>query len=135
MEYGIVKSFSRSMSGTVGSSRKENAFASVVCPLGTVERIVIAVVSVELVDASSLTYHRLLHDADHNRKPRPVLPGEKPDSPREGADTLTNLTMTSCESKGNPETFSLRTVPVWVEGTGKQGKVNGILDDASNEYL
>ena len=65
------------------------------------------------------THHRLLHDTDHNRKSRPVLPDEKPDSPREGADGLTNLTMTSCESKVNPETFSLRTVPVWVKGNGK----------------
>ena len=55
MDYGIVKSFSRSMSGTVGRSQRKNAFASVVCPLSTVERTLIAVVSVALVDASSLT--------------------------------------------------------------------------------
>ena len=85
------------------------------------------------VGGCQLTHHRLLHDTDHNRKPRPVLPDEKPDSPREGADGLTNLTMTSCESKVNPETFSLRTVPVWVKGNGKKVKVNAILDDASNE--
>ena len=85
------------------------------------------------VNGCQLTHHRLLHDTDHNRKPPPVLPDEKPDSPREGADGLTNLTMTSCESKVNPETFSLRTVPVWVKGNGKKVKVNAILDDASNE--
>ena len=85
------------------------------------------------VGGCQLTHHRLLHDSDHNRKPRPVLPDEKPDSPRVGADGLTNLTMTSCESKVNPETFSLRTVPVWVKGNGKKVKVNAILDDASNE--
>ena len=72
------------------------------------------------VGGCQLNHHRLLHD-------------EKPDSPREGADGLTNLTMTSCESKVNPETFSLRTVPVWVKGNGKKLKVNAILDDASNE--
>ena len=38
--------------------------------------------------------------------------------------------MTSCESKVNPETFSLRTVPVWDR---RKVKVNAILDNASNE--
>ena len=74
-----------------------------------------------------------MHDTDHSRKSRLVLPDEKPDPPREGEEGLTNLTMTSCESKVNAETFSLRTVPVWVKGNGKKVKVNAILDDASNE--
>ena len=85
------------------------------------------------VDGCQLTHHRLLHDTAQNRKPGPVLPDERADPSREGAESLTNLTMTSNRSKLQPEATSLRTVPVWVKANGKKVKGNAVLDDASNE--
>ncbi|CAB4026159.1 Hypothetical predicted protein, partial [Paramuricea clavata] len=85
------------------------------------------------VDGCQLTHHRLLHDTAQSRKPGPVLPDERADPSREGAESLTNLTMTSNRSKLQPEATSLRTVPVWVKANGKKVKVNAVLDDSSNE--
>ena len=31
------------------------------------------------------------------------------------------------------ESYSLRTVPVWMKANGRKVKINAILDDASNE--
>ena len=54
---------------------------------------------------------------------RPVVPWE-------GAPVVT---MTSCNAETPNETYSLRTVPVWMKANGRKVKINAILDDASNE--
>ena len=50
--------------------------------------------------------------------------------PREGAPAVT---LTSCYVKTLTESYSLRTVPVWMKANGRKLKINAILDDASNE--
>ena len=43
------------------------------------------------------------------------------------------MTMTSCNAETPTESYSLRTVPVWMKANGRKVKINAILDDASNE--
>ena len=42
-------------------------------------------------------------------------------------------TMTSCNAETPTESYSLRTVAVWMKANGRKVKINAILDDASNE--
>ena len=64
--------------GSLEDRKKEIAFD--VCPWSTAVRT--AVTNVVLVDASTLIIiHRLLHDKDHSKRPRVILPDEKPDFP------------------------------------------------------
>ena len=41
--------------------------------------------------------------------------------------------MTSCNAERPTESYSLRTVPVWMKANGRKVKIDAILDDASNE--
>ena len=84
------------------------------------------------------THHRLLHDPEHNGKPKPPVAATEdkpPTSPGKGVksnpDSYCNTTTYTSACKG--EMNSLRTIPVWVKGKGKSVKVNAVLDDASNE--
>ena len=43
------------------------------------------------------------------------------------------LTLTSCNAQTPNESYSFRTVPVWMKANGRKVKINAILDDASNE--
>ena len=43
------------------------------------------------------------------------------------------MTMTRCNAEKPSESYSLRTVPVWMKANGRKVKINAILDDASNE--
>ena len=54
----------------------------------------------------------------------------RPVVPREGAPAVT---LTSCYAETPFESYSLRTVPVWMKANGRKVKINAILDDASNE--
>ena len=54
----------------------------------------------------------------------------RPAVPREGALAVT---LTSCNAETLTESFSLRTVPVWMKANGRKVKINAILGDASNE--
>ena len=54
----------------------------------------------------------------------------RPAVPREGALAVT---LTSCNAETLTESFSLRTLPVWMKANGRKVKINAILDDASNE--
>ena len=54
----------------------------------------------------------------------------RPVVPLEGAPVVT---MTSCNAETPNETYSFRTVPVWMKASGRKVKINAILDDASNE--
>ena len=54
----------------------------------------------------------------------------RPVVPREGAPAVT---LTSCNVETPFESYSLRTVPVWMKANGRKVKMNAILDNASNE--
>ena len=54
----------------------------------------------------------------------------RPVVPREGAPAVA---VTSCNVETPFESYSLRTVPVWMKANGRKVKINAILDDASNE--
>ena len=54
----------------------------------------------------------------------------RPVVPREGAPAVA---VTSCNVETPFESYSLRTVPVWMKDNGRKVKINAILDDASNE--
>ena len=43
------------------------------------------------------------------------------------------VTMTSCNAETPTESYSLRTVPMWMKANGRKVKINAILDDAPNE--
>ena len=43
------------------------------------------------------------------------------------------MTLTSCNAGTPTESYSLRTVPVWLKANGRKVKINAILDDTSNE--
>ena len=54
----------------------------------------------------------------------------RPAVPWEGVPVVT---MTSCNTETLTESYSLRTVPLWMKANGRKVKINAILDDASNE--
>ena len=81
-------------------------------------------------------HHRLLHGSEvlSETEPMTTLPHtddwRRPVVPREGAPAVT---LTSCNAETPFESYSLRTVPVWMKANGRKVKINAILDDASNE--
>ena len=88
------------------------------------------------IDGYSRNHHRLLHGSEvlSETGPMTMLPhaddGRRPDVPREGAPAVI---LTSCNAETPTESYSLRTVPVWMKANGRKVKINAILDDASNE--
>ena len=88
------------------------------------------------IDGCSRNRHCLLHGSEvlSETAPMAMLPhaddGRRPDAPREGAPIVT---LTSRNAKPSTESYSLRTVPVWMKANGRKVKINAILDDASNE--
>ena len=88
------------------------------------------------IDVCSRNHHRLLHGSEDLSETGPMttLPradnGRHPDVPREGAPAVT---LTSCSTETPTESYSFRTVPVWMKANGRKVKINAILDDASNE--
>ena len=88
------------------------------------------------IDVCSRNHHRLLHGSEDLSETGPMttLPhaddGRHPDVPREGAPAVT---LTSCCTETPTESYSFRTVPVWMKANGRKVKINAILDDASNE--
>ena len=88
------------------------------------------------IDGCSRNHHRLLHGSEvlAETGPMTTLPcvddRRRPEVPREGAPAVT---LTSCNAKTLTESYSLRTVPVWMKANGRKVKINAILDDASNE--
>ena len=88
------------------------------------------------IDGCTRNHHRLLHGSEvlSETEPMTTLPyaddWRRPVVPREGAPAVT---LTSCNAETPFESYSLRTVPVWMKANGRKGKINAILDDASNE--
>ena len=85
------------------------------------------------LDGCSRNHHRLLHGSEVLSETGPMTTlsdGRRPDVPREGAPAVT---MTSCNAETPAESYSLRTVAVWMKANGRKVKINAILDDASNE--
>ena len=77
------------------------------------------------IDGCKKNHHSLLHD------PSRGTDSERSEMPREGAVTYANTVNRRQEAQR--ESFSLRSLPVWVKANGKKLKVNAILDDGSNE--
>ena len=88
------------------------------------------------LDGCSRNHHRLLHGSEVRSETGPMTTlsyfddGRRPDVPREGAPAVT---LTSCNAETPTESYSLRTVAVWMKANGRKVKINAILDDASNE--
>ena len=88
------------------------------------------------IEGCPRNHHRLLRGLENMSETGPMntLPrtdeGRCPIVPWEGAPVVT---MTSCNAETPNETYSLRTVPVWMKANGRKVKINAILDDASNE--
>ena len=79
------------------------------------------------IDGCKRNHHTLLHDTflvKQSEEHPNMVPGE-------GAET--KLTHSSVNKGNKTETYSLRTVPVWLKSKKRKIKVNAILDDASNE--
>ena len=85
------------------------------------------------VDGCKLNHHRLLHREAIKPPSPPRLPDPPGDSPREGADPRSTVTVATQSTPVSEESCSLRTVPVRLKANGKKVKVNALLDDASNE--
>ena len=81
-------------------------------------------------------HHRLLHGSEVLSETEPMTTlryaddWRRPVVPREGAPAVI---LTSCNAETPLESYSLRTVPVWMKANGRKVKINAILDDASNE--
>ena len=88
------------------------------------------------IDGCSRNHHRPLHGSEalSETGSMTMLPhaddGRRPDVPREGSPPVT---LTSCNAQTPTESYSFRTVPVWMKANGRKVKINAILDDASNE--
>ena len=78
------------------------------------------------IDGCKRNHHTLLHDTPLAKQSEDKT-GE---DPGEGA---TKHTHSSVNKGKKTETYSLRTVPVWLKANKRKVKVNAILDDASNE--
>ena len=79
------------------------------------------------IDGCKRNHHTLLHDTSlvkQSEEHASMVPGE-------GAET--KHTHSSVNKGNKTETYSLRTVPVWLKSRKRKIKVNTILDDASNE--
>ncbi|XP_044164891.1 uncharacterized protein LOC114973744 [Acropora millepora] len=89
-------------------------------------------------DGCTRNHHRLLHGCEGLSETELIttLPyaddGRRPVVPREGAPAMTLI---SCNAETLFESYSLRTVPVWMKANGRKVKINAILDDASNEIF
>ena len=88
------------------------------------------------IEGCPRNHHRLLHGLENLSETGPMttLPHvdeeRRPAVPWEGVPVVT---MTSCNAETPTESYSLRTVPVWMKANGRKMKINAILDDASNE--
>ena len=88
------------------------------------------------IDGCSRNHHQPLHGSEalSETGSMTMLPhaddGRRPDVPREGSPPVT---LTSCNAQTPTESYSFRTVPVWMKANGRKVKINAILDDASNE--
>ena len=88
------------------------------------------------IDGCTRNHHRPLHGSEvlSETEPMTTLPyaddWRRPVVPREGAPAMI---LTSCNVQTPFESYSLRTVPVWMKANGRKVKINAILDDASNE--
>ena len=77
----------------------------------------------------SRNHHRLLHGSEVLAETGPIttLPyvddGRRPVAPREGAPAVT---LTSCNTETLTESYSLRTVPVWMKANDRRVKINAI---------
>lgn len=91
------------------------------------------------VNDCQLTHHSLLHDPTKQAMKQPLAEKKRkevdpPSMPaREGEETSTPKLSLTTSNKDASETYSLRTIPVWIKANEKKVKVNAILDDASNE--
>ena len=79
------------------------------------------------IDGYKRIHHTLLHDTSL------VKQSEEHPSMVPGEGTETKHTHSSVNKGNKTETYSLRTVPVWLKSKKRKIKVNAILDDASNE--
>jgi hypothetical protein len=122
MGYGIATNLNRKQSENGGKLQKKSIDVFVVYPMSIVERTVDGLAHVMLMDVSSLITDCFMTLPKTGNQVS--TSGREADPSREGAESLTNLTMTSNRSKLQPEATSLRTVPVWVKANGKKAKVN-----------
>ena len=88
------------------------------------------------IDGCTRNHQRLLHGSEvlSETESMTTLPyaddWRRPVVPWEGAPAVA---VTSCNVETPFESYSLRTVPVWMKANGRKVKINAILDDASNE--
>ena len=81
-------------------------------------------------------HHRLLHGLENLSETGPMTTLPRVDAERRPVvpwEGVPIVTMTSCNAETPTESYSLRTVPVWMKANGRKVKINAILDDASNE--
>ena len=81
------------------------------------------------IDGCKRNHHTLLHDTSL------VKQSEEHPSMVSGEGAETKHTHSSVNKGNKTETYSLRTVPVWLKSKKRKIKVNAILDDASHEIF
>ena len=81
-------------------------------------------------------HHRLLHGLENLPETAQMTTFPHVDEERRPVvlwERVPVVTMTSCNAGTPTESYSLRTVPVWMKPNGRKVKINAFLDDASNE--
>ena len=88
------------------------------------------------IEGCPRNHHRLLHGLENSSETGPMNTLPRVDEQRRPVvpwEAVPVVTMTSCNAETPTESYSLRTVPVWMKANGRKVKINAILDDASNE--
>ena len=81
-------------------------------------------------------HHRLLHGLENLSETGPMTTSPRVDKERRPVvpwEGVPVVTMTNCNAETPTESYSLRTVLLWMKANGRKVKINAILDDASNE--
>ena len=88
------------------------------------------------IEGCPRNHHRLLRGLENLSETGPMTTLPRVDAERRPVvpwEGVPIVTMTSCNAETPTESYSLRTVPVWMKANGRKVKINAILDDASNE--
>ena len=83
------------------------------------------------IEGCPRNHHRLLHGLENLSETGPMNTLPRVDEQRRPVVPLEGVP--SCNAETPTESYSLRTVPVWMRANGRKVKINPILDDASNE--
>ena len=120
---------------TAGSSPKKGSFVFGASPL-TIGGKTAEKTRICGIEGCPRNHHRLLHGLENLSETGPMTTfprvdaGRCPVVPWEGVPVVT---MTRGNAETPTESYSLRTVPVWMKANGRKVKINAILDEASNE--